>query len=106
MWPLSIAGLLTGPATIARVLSVSFNLGRAAGIGAALQLLLFGVLSYLLVPTQGSMGAAWAVLAAGAVYSGYTTWRVRTAFTFDLLPWGEAVAWGLALSPALGRVHP
>ena len=101
LWPLSIAGLLAGPTTIARVLSVSFNLGRAAGIGAALQLLLFGVLSWLLVPSQGSMGAALAVLVAGAVYSGYTIWRVRAVLKFDILPWGEAVAWGLALSPLL-----
>jgi len=99
LWPLGIAGIFAGPASLARVLAVSFNLGRVSNIGAAVQLLVFGALGWLLIPLQGGMGACWAVLAATAVYSIYTMRQVRAELDFPLLPWLECLLWGALLSP-------
>jgi O-antigen/teichoic acid export membrane protein len=99
LWPLGLAGILAGPATLTRVLTVSFNLGRASNIGAAAQLVGFGLLGWLLIPSHGSLGACWAVVGSSAVYSTYTTARVKKCLDFEVRPWLECVAWGILFSP-------
>ena len=98
---LAVAGLASGPGSVARMLSVSYNLGRLSIHGAAVQLGCFLVLGCVLIPRSGSMGACVAVVAATAVFSLYSTWRVRDTVRYSLNTWLGAVALGVACSPLL-----
>lgn len=98
---LALAGLASGPGTIARMLAVSYDLGRISIQGAALQLAVFIVLGCILIPRAGSMGACLAVVAATTVFSLYGTWGIQGRVTYSIGPWGGAVLLGAACSPLL-----
>jgi O-antigen/teichoic acid export membrane protein len=98
---LALAGLASGPGSIARVLLVSHDLGAASIHGAAVQLGCFAALGVLLIPGFGSLGACLAVTAATIVFSLYSTWSVQGEVRYSLRPWVWAVLLGAACSPAL-----
>lgn len=98
---LALAGLASGPASIARMLAVSHNQGRVSIEGAAVQLASFVVLGVLLIPKTGSVGACVGVAVATMVFSLYSTWRMQQTVRYSLGGWAGAVALGAACSPAL-----
>jgi O-antigen/teichoic acid export membrane protein len=96
-----LAGLLIGPSGVARLLAVACDLPKAAVEGAALQIAVFGLAGAVLIPRLGSVGAAWVMLGAAALYSGFVTWRVRSRVRYRLWPWALVVGTALLLSPLL-----
>lgn len=96
-----LAGMFIGPSGVARLLAVACDLPKAAVQGAALQIGVFSIAGAVAIPKLGSVGAAWVVLAAVALYSAFVTWQVRSRVTYRLLPWFAVVGTGLLLSPLL-----
>ncbi len=96
-----LAGLLIGPSGVARLLAVACDLPKAAVEGAALQIAVFGLAGAVLIPRLGSVGAAWVMLGAAALYSSFVTWRVRSRVRYRLGPWALVVGTALLLAPLL-----
>jgi O-antigen/teichoic acid export membrane protein len=98
---LAVAGLAAAPGSIARVLSASFNQGRIALVGAAVQVICFAAVGWILIPRFESVGASVAVAVAASAFSLYNTWRIRSSIFYTMRPWVHVVILGAACSPVL-----
>ncbi|MEP7366815.1 MAG: oligosaccharide flippase family protein [Acidobacteriota bacterium] len=98
---LALAGLASGPGSVARILLVSYDQGVMSIHGAAVQLVCFVALSALLIPRFGSLGACVGIAVATMVFSLYSTWRIQEAVQYPLGPWAGAVLLGVVCSPLL-----
>ncbi len=98
---LGVAGLFIGPSGVARLLAVACDLPKVSVVGAALQVGVFVAAGAMVVPVMGSVGAAWVVTGAAALYAAFVTWRVRGVVRYRMRPWLKVVGAGVVLTPVL-----
>jgi O-antigen/teichoic acid export membrane protein len=96
---LGVAGLFIGPSGVARLLAVACDLPKVSVVGAALQVGVFLAAGALVVPVMGSVGAAWVVTGAAALYAAFVTWRVRGVVGYRIRPWLTVMGVGVTLAP-------
>jgi O-antigen/teichoic acid export membrane protein len=97
----SIAGVLVGPGMIGRILAVIYNRPRCTTTAAALQLVVFSVLTLVLFPLFSSRGIAGAVIFATAVFSAYMTKGMRENLPYSLEHWLMTLGLGAVCAPLL-----
>ena len=98
---LALAGLTVAPSGVARLLAVTYKEPSSSITGAAIQLVSFAGLGFLLIPRLGSRGACWVVFVSVVLFACYSTWHMRRLLPYSLRRWLQVVGLGAVLSPLL-----
>lgn len=98
---LCLAGVLTAPGMLARVVTVSLGEGELNARGSVLQLVLFVLVSAALFPWLGVLSVAWGVVAGTVGINVLMSLGLRESGVFPMAGWLQLMAIGAVAAPVL-----